>query len=168
MWATSRLVLMCYAHGYGKSGNCPTLGYITLCHYTWRWLLTLDSKVWARRLCLLVVDNTNYFGCDYKTCYYTCAKGITLWSVIVGGPRWLNMERPCAQLCTMSSSQCGWPNGPILSHSSNWPIMYVVWQALGITTMLICDKCFQGWHVGCFMPPMEEVPIGKWFCSRLI
>jgi len=37
-------------------------------------------------------------------------------------------------------------------------------QALRDATMLICDKCFQAWHMGCLMPPMEEVPIGKWFC----
>jgi len=36
-------------------------------------------------------------------------------------------------------------------------------QALGATTMLICDKCSRGWHMGCLMPLMEEVPLGKWF-----
>jgi hypothetical protein len=59
---------------------------------------------------LLVANNIDYFGCDYKTCYFTCVEKFTFWSVVVGRPRWLNMERPCAQLCTMSSSQCGWPN----------------------------------------------------------
>jgi hypothetical protein len=39
-------------------------------------------------------------------------------------------------------------------------------QALGATTMLICDKCSRGWHMGCFMPLMEEVSLGKWFCLR--
>ncbi len=29
---------------------------------------------------------------------------------VARGPRRLNMEELCAQLCTMSSSQCGWPN----------------------------------------------------------
>ncbi len=37
-------------------------------------------------------------------------------------------------------------------------------QALGATIMLICDKCYQGWHMKCLMPPLEEMPIGKWFC----
>jgi hypothetical protein len=36
-------------------------------------------------------------------------------------------------------------------------------QALGAIIMLICDKCSQGWHMGCFMPPMEEMLVGKWF-----
>jgi hypothetical protein len=59
-------------------------------------------------------------------CYFTCAEGFTFWSVIVGGPKWLNMEGLCVQLCTMSSSQCGWPNGPILSCGPSWLMMYVV------------------------------------------
>jgi hypothetical protein len=71
-----------------------------------------------RRLCLHVANNTNYFGCDCRTCYSTCAEGFTFWSV-VGRPRWSEMEGPCAQLCTMSFSQCGWPNGPILNYGSN-------------------------------------------------
>jgi hypothetical protein len=34
-------------------------------------------------------------------------------------------------------------------------------QALGAATMLIFDKCSQGWHMGCLMPPMEEMAVGK-------
>jgi hypothetical protein len=58
-----------------------------------------------------------------------CVEGFTFWSVVVGGPRWLNMEGLCAQLCTMSSSQCGWRNGAILRHGSSWPTMYVAWAS---------------------------------------
>jgi len=36
-------------------------------------------------------------------------------------------------------------------------------EASRVVTMLICDKCSWGWHMGCCMPPMEEVLIGKWF-----
>jgi hypothetical protein len=104
MWVANRLVLMCYAHGYGKSNNFPTLWYITLCHYTWKWLLALDLEVWTKRLCLFTTNNTDYFGCDYRTCYSTCVEGFTFWNVVVGRLRWLDMEGPCAQLCTMSSS----------------------------------------------------------------
>jgi hypothetical protein len=39
-------------------------------------------------------------------------------------------------------------------------------QASRAAIMLICDKCFQGWHMGCLVPPMEEMPFGKWFCLR--
>jgi len=38
-------------------------------------------------------------------------------------------------------------------------------QSSRATTMLIYDQCSQGWHMGCFMPPMEEVLVAKWFCS---
>jgi hypothetical protein len=127
MWTTSHLVLTCCAHGYEKFGKFPTSKYIVLCHYTWRRLLTLDSKVWGRKLCLFVTNNTNYFGCDYRTCYFTCAKGSTLRSVVIGRLRWSNMEGPCVQLCTMSSSQCGWPNWPIFSCDYYWPMMFIVW-----------------------------------------
>jgi hypothetical protein len=107
-------------------GNCPTSGYIALCHYTWRWLLTLGLEVWGRILCLCAIDNIKNFGCDYKMCYFTCAKSSTFRSVVVGRLGWSNMGRSCAQLCTMSFSQCGWLNWPILSHDSCWPTMYVV------------------------------------------
>ncbi len=36
-------------------------------------------------------------------------------------------------------------------------------QALRAATMLICDKCFPSWHMGCHMPPIEEMLVGKWF-----
>ncbi len=39
-------------------------------------------------------------------------------------------------------------------------------QALGAATMLICDNYYQGWHMRYFMPPMEEVLVGKWFYPR--
>jgi hypothetical protein len=41
--------ILCYSTihggGYEKIDNCPTLRYIALFHYLWRWLLALDSKV---------------------------------------------------------------------------------------------------------------------------
>jgi hypothetical protein len=38
-------------------------------------------------------------------------------------------------------------------------------QYFGTTIMLICDQCSWGWHMGCFMPLVEEVLVGKlWFC----
>jgi hypothetical protein len=128
MWVASCLVPMCYAHGYGKFGNCPTLGYIAFYHYMWRWLLASNSKVWTRRLCLPITNNIDYFGCDCRMCYSMCVEGFTFWNVVVGGPRWSDMKGSCAQLCTMSSSRCGWSNGPIFSRGSNWPTMYVVWS----------------------------------------
>ncbi len=107
------------SQGYGKAGNFPTLKYIVLCHYTWRWLLSSNSKVSTRRLCLLAKGNIDYFGCDYRMYYFMCVKGFTFCSVVVGRFRWLDMEGPCVQLCTMSSSHCGCSNGPILSCGSS-------------------------------------------------
>jgi hypothetical protein len=36
-------------------------------------------------------------------------------------------------------------------------------RSLGTTIMLICDHCSQSWHMGCLMPTLEEVLIGKCF-----
>jgi hypothetical protein len=30
--------------------------------------------------------------------------------------------------------------------------------------MLECEKCEQGYHMGCLSPPLTEVPDGDWFC----
>ena len=32
------------------------------------------------------------------------------------------------------------------------------------TPMLLCDKCDRGYHIGCFDPPIKQVPKGKWLC----
>jgi hypothetical protein len=164
MWVASHLVPTCDAHGYGKFGNCPTLKYIVLCHYMWRWLLASCLEVWARRLCLPTTNNTKYFGCDYQMCYSTCAKGFTLWSVIVGRLRWLNTEGPCVQLCSMSSSQCEWPNWPIFSFDFCWPMMYVVWVIFRSHHYVDLWLLFSRLAYGMFHPSIEEVLIGKWFC----
>jgi hypothetical protein len=35
-------------------------------------------------------------------------------------------------------------------------------QSMGVfKSMLFCDQCFRGWHMGCFMPPLKEVIVGK-------
>jgi hypothetical protein len=50
-----------------------------------------------------------------------------LLSIFVGGMRLLDVEGPCVKLCAMSSSQCGWPNWPILGHYTCWFTVYVLW-----------------------------------------
>jgi hypothetical protein len=110
--------------------NCPIVKYIVLYHYTWRWLSASNSKVWARRLCLPTIDNIDYFGCDCMMWYFMRAKGSPFKSVVVGRPRWSDMEELCAQLCTMSFSQCGWPIWPIIGRGYFWPIMHVVWVSI--------------------------------------
>ncbi len=90
-------------------------------------VINLGFKGLNKRLCLLATDITEYFGCDCMTCYFTCAKGSTFKNVVVGGLKWLDIDEPCTQLCTMSSSQCGWLNWPTFSRGFCWPMMYVVW-----------------------------------------
>ncbi|KXZ48232.1 hypothetical protein GPECTOR_29g136 [Gonium pectorale] len=34
----------------------------------------------------------------------------------------------------------------------------------GESTMLLCDGCNTGWHLGCLTPPLAEVPAGSWVC----
>ena len=36
----------------------------------------------------------------------------------------------------------------------------------GESSMLLCECCEQGWHMGCLPTPMEEVPEGQWQCSE--
>jgi len=37
----------------------------------------------------------------------------------------------------------------------------------GTTHMLVCDRCFKGWHMACMTPPMDVVPAGRWVCLEL-
>jgi hypothetical protein len=34
----------------------------------------------------------------------------------------------------------------------------------GATHMLVCDRCYRGWHMACMTPPMDVVPTGRWIC----
>ncbi len=34
----------------------------------------------------------------------------------------------------------------------------------GATHMLVCDRCFRGWHTACMTPPIDVVPDGRWVC----
>lgn len=40
--------------------------------------------------------------------------------------------------------------------------------ARGAATMLVCDQCSRGWHMGCLTPPLEMVPDGDWLCPHCI
>lgn len=31
-------------------------------------------------------------------------------------------------------------------------------------TMLLCDRCYRGYHLGCLQPPLSHIPSGDWFC----
>ncbi|KAF7330289.1 Histone acetyltransferase [Mycena venus] len=32
--------------------------------------------------------------------------------------------------------------------------------------ILFCDSCDRGWHMDCLDPPVEDMPVGKWYCPR--
>ena len=36
----------------------------------------------------------------------------------------------------------------------------------GYDDMLLCDACDAGYHMKCLQPPLEEVPLGDWFCRQ--
>lgn len=33
-------------------------------------------------------------------------------------------------------------------------------------SMLLCDKCDAGYHMGCLDPPLSSLPAGDWFCPK--
>lgn len=81
---------------------------------------------WAWRFCILAINNTDYFGFDYKMCYFTCAKGPTFWSFIVERMKWSDMEGSHV-IYVMSSSTCGWLHWSLFGSYSCWILLYVVW-----------------------------------------
>jgi hypothetical protein len=34
--------------------------------------------------------------------------------------------------------------------------------------MILCDKCDNGYHMYCLIPPLKDVPTGDWFCPECI
>ena len=39
-------------------------------------------------------------------------------------------------------------------------------KSTGEETMLLCDNCDKGFHMQCLTPPLQEVPIDDWFCTK--
>jgi hypothetical protein len=79
------------------------------------------------------------------------------------GQTWKNHVHNCAS--------CHLPNVDGQIDPSLVVVLVSLWstlcgQASRATTMLICDKCFWSWYMGCLMPPMKEMSIGKWFCPH--
>jgi hypothetical protein len=92
------------------------------CLWLWKiWQLPNTRIHYVMSLLVVVVINFGFRGSSKEIMFiynkqhwllwmwlqdllFTCAKGSTFRSVVVGGLRWSNMERPCVQSCTMSSS----------------------------------------------------------------
>lgn len=32
--------------------------------------------------------------------------------------------------------------------------------------LVCCDGCISAYHLGCIEPPLKEIPVGQWFCSK--
>ncbi len=186
---------MCDVYGYGKSSNCSTLRYFDL---PWFVEEVIDFKLIGLSQGIMFTYNRqpHHIGCDYKSCDFVCSEAPTFRSIIVGGMRLSDMEWPCAYLCAMSFSQCGWPNWPILGYYTCWFMVYIVWVvhknchylSLWLTIQFkndylfgfnflnfffkFSDKknldgnfvLFKKWHMACLAPPLDYVPVGKWFC----
>jgi hypothetical protein len=88
-------IQMADAYGYGKFDICSTLGYFSVCHDSWRRILTSGLWVRAKGLCLLEVNNTHHIGWDCKLCDFACLVGPTFQHIVVGRTKWSDMEGPC-------------------------------------------------------------------------
>ncbi len=77
MWTLSGFVLTCNANHYEKLGNY----WLQICRFE------LGDYV-------STTNNTDYFGCDCKMCYFACAKDATFQSAIIGNMTWSNLETP--------------------------------------------------------------------------
>ena len=34
--------------------------------------------------------------------------------------------------------------------------------------ILLCDNCPRGYHMECLQPPLQQVPVGNWYCPRCV
>jgi hypothetical protein len=58
-----------------------------------------------------------------------------------------------------------WQN-PELAKGATDQACQVCHKVTGGITMLLCDKCNDGWHMKCLTPPLTRKPKGDWFCPR--
>jgi hypothetical protein len=58
-----------------------------------------------------------------------------------------------------------WQN-PELAKGDTDQACQVCHKITGGITMLLCDKCNDGWHMKCLTPPLTRKPKGDWFCPR--
>jgi hypothetical protein len=112
-------------------------------------------NMFMRRLCILVINNTNYVQCDFETSYLCVWKvPITFHNVIIGGIRWLDLENHLCHLFDVHG-QVDSSLTIVLTRSH----CMLCGQYTRVAIMLIyaqCSKC-------CHMPSLEEILVGKWF-----
>jgi hypothetical protein len=122
MWITINFVPTCNAHGYGEFGNCSTL-YIFSHSTIWRG----GYRIRIGKLCLLVIDNINYFGCDY-ICISLQVHKVWSFGVLLleglDGQTWKDHVHNY-MLCHLLNMD-GLID-PIFGNCSWWTLSYVMW-----------------------------------------
>jgi hypothetical protein len=89
-------------------------------------LLTSNLQIQVGTLCVLVANNTNYSGYDYKTCCLRVQKVLPFKVLLLkgwNGQRWEDhvQNRTCHFLNVDGQID------PFLCCCPYWPLMYVVW-----------------------------------------
>jgi hypothetical protein len=72
LWACEQQIVLfqCVMPMIWINGNYPTLRYITLCHYSKRWLLVSILHIQIGRLCIFITNNINNIECKCWTYYF--------------------------------------------------------------------------------------------------
>jgi hypothetical protein len=104
-------------------------------------------------LCLFARDCIDDVGCNSRSHYFTSGEVLAFGVFMLEGHDgvvWKDHVRNCVPSLAVirADLRC------MLCGSRG-----------GATHMLVCDKCFRGWHMACMTPPMD-VPIGRWVCLR--
>ncbi len=119
----------------------------------------MTSYIRAKTLCVHVVDNINYIGCNYGMCYFACVKG-WCWRVKI-----IKHKRTVHIIVHGVIFLMWWSKLTyfiIIILASLWCLLCM--QFLEVVITLICDQCSKGWHMGCLPLLLEEVLVKKWFC----
>jgi hypothetical protein len=147
MRATSHLVSTCYAHGYGKYGNCPTLRYI--CIMPLHMEVVIDLRFGGLSHEIMFTYNKQHqllWMWLQDVLFYVCK------SVIVGGQdgqTWKDHVHINCAPCHLHNVDGQMNPSLDVVPISLWCML--CGQTLRAAIMLICDKSSWGWHMGCLM-----------------
>jgi hypothetical protein len=166
--------------GYRHVNNKPPC-FDVLCSWLWRiWQLPNIDIHYVVPLFVEVVIDIKFRGLNQEIMFtynrqhqlfwmwledilfYVCKRFYLLELLLEGwdGQTWKNHVRNCAP-CLLPNVDGQIDLYLIMVLTSLQYMLYG--QSLGTTIMLICDNCYRGWHMGCLMPPLEKILIGKWF-----
>jgi ABC-type methionine transport system permease subunit len=106
----------------------------------------------------------DYVGCDCMKCYFACVKGLPLGVLLLegqDGQTWNDHVQNCT-FCHLLNMDGQIDLFSTIVYASFWCMLFG--QFLGLITMLVCDQCLRGWHMGCIIPSLNETLVKKWFC----